>query len=402
MIVADPARLEGTLARLRDNGVALRERPADEVLGSLARLFDAFADHDSPAREALASVLPATTGFSAEMVREGLARGFDSWTGAALRELAAAEMGGTKGLASTRGFDVAAVVLAGAIPMPVLLSVAAPLLLRTPVLVKPSRHDPVSAGIVRDTLASIDTGLADCLESLRFEGELQGACLTALCGADAIEVNGSDATVATVRAQARDCTVIAHGHKLSVAALGPEAGADACERLALDIALWDQLGCLSPIAVYPVGTADPSEALAEALTRAEACWPRGRTPLASVAAAERELDQARMRGAKVLSGRTGSFNIVRELDAVPRLAPLHRFLRIHPVADADALLDALRPLQPHLACVALEGLGSSEPALATACAELGASRVCAPGEMQSPPLGWRRGGRGVLEPWVRP
>jgi hypothetical protein len=71
------------------------------------------------------------------------------------------------------------------------------------------------------------------------------------------------------------------------------------------------------------------------------------------------------------------------------------------VPDAAGLLDALRPLGPHLACVALEGFGPDAAALARACAGLGASRVCAPGAMQAPPLDWPRGGRGVLAPLAR-
>jgi hypothetical protein len=92
---------------------------------------------------------------------------------------------------------------------------------------------------------------------------------------------------------------------------------------------------------------------------------------------------------------------VRELDARWRPAPLHRFVRVHPVADAAALLDALRPVGPHLACVALEGFGPAEPALRAACAAVGASRVCRPGRMQAPPLAWPRDGRGVLAPLAR-
>jgi hypothetical protein len=80
---------------------------------------------------------------------------------------------------------------------------------------------------------------------------------------------------------------------------------------------------------------------------------------------------------------------------------LHRFIRVVPVADPEHLLSAIEPLGAHLAAVAIEGFGEGTAGLAQALADLGASRVCAPGSLQSPPLDWRHGGRGVLAPLAR-
>jgi hypothetical protein len=96
-----------------------------------------------------------------------------------------------------------------------------------------------------------------------------------------------------------------------------------------------------------------------------------------------------------------AFCVVSESDASLRPAPLHRFVRVHPVADVHALLAALAPLRRHLAGVALAGFSPGEAALARALAELGASRVCAPGELQAPPLSWESNGRGVLASLAR-
>jgi hypothetical protein len=51
--------------------------------------------------------------------------------------------------------------------------------------------------------------------------------------------------------------------------------------------------------------------------------------------------------------------------------------------------------------VAIEGFGEGTAELARALANLGASRICAPGSLQSPPLDWRHAGRGVLAPLAR-
>jgi len=73
----------------------------------------------------------------------------------------------------------------------------------------------------------------------------------------------------------------------------------------------------------------------------------------------------------------------------------------HDVAGATAALAALRPFAPHLAAIGLSGFGSESKLLAQRLTELGASRICALGRMQAPPLGWHHDNRGVFEPIAR-
>src|SRR5690606_17223353 len=71
--------------------------------------------------------------------------------------------------------------------------------------------------------------------------------------------------------------------------------------VALDVALWDQLGCLSPIAAYVLGERRAAERFAEALAAALAAlerrMPRGRVEPAAAAAIARERAEAEMRAA---------------------------------------------------------------------------------------------------------
>ena len=50
---------------------------------------------------------------------------------------------------------------------------------------------------------------------------------------------------------------------------------------------------------------------------------------------------------------------------------------------------------------ALEGFGETSAKIAAELTRLGASRVCAPGTLQTPPLEWPRDGRAVLLPFAR-
>ena len=416
-----PEEITKQLAELREAGAQLRRRPARETLAALARVLELWRDPGSPWRRRLAAELPGVTGFSPENVREGLARGLAPFSGEALLALVRAELGGPERLDAAGGrmlcgFDATAVVLAGSIPQPSLLALLAPLVLRSPVLAKPASRDPVTPGLVAASIAEVDSELGRCIAIASF-GSHDEACLAALLSAPCVAATGSDASIAALAARVRPPRrFIPSGHRLSLGVLGPGALAGAAletaaEGLALDVALWDQLGCLSPLAVYAVGGSDTAadrlaERLAEALASLERRLPRGAPGAAAATAFRVECDSAELRAAaggrvRLFGGAAQRFAVVREADAAARPAPLHRFIRIHPVADASALHAALRPLAPHLAGVALAGFGPAADAVARSLADLGASRLCRPGELQAPPLAWPHENRPVLLPFAR-
>ena len=415
-----PDEIAEHLAHLRDAGEQLKRRPIGEVLDLLGAVFDGWRDPNSDWRRNLEDQLPSATGFTAPLVREGLRRALDDWTSDALRELAIRELGPIDALDSASrsrisGFDTTAVLLAGSIPMPSLLALIAPLAVRSPVIAKPASLDPLTPRLVARSIAETDAELGRCIRIASFAADDED-CTRALLEADCICATGSDATIASVQSQVKPPRrMVVDGHRLSVAAVVPPESADRridlAERLAVDIALWDQLGCLSPIAVFTVDP-EPSraaafgEALAVALANAEKDWPRGSIDASTAHAiaqqrAEAELRRAAGRAVAVHVSNSTAWTVIVEDGSELRPAPLHRFIRVVPVTHPESFLDAIRPLGPHLAAVAIEGFGARATGLANALAELGALRVCAPGSLQSPPLDWRHGGRGVLAPLVR-
>lgn len=415
---ATAADVTAALGRAREAGLRLRRRPRAELVEALGGVLDRLRDAGSEPRRRLEAALPGATGFSAEGVHEGLARALAPWSGAALHALAASELGPDLGDAGPRraaGFPTTAVVLAGALPTPSLPALLAPLLLGSPVVAKTSAHDPVTARVLAGALAEADPTLGASLEVVSFSGD-DAEATAALLAADCVVATGSDETVGALAARvAPPRRFVGYGHRTSVAALGPgvRSGAAleaACEALAFDVAVWDQLGCLSPVALYAAGTERVGDglldALGHALERAEARWPRGRVEVAAAAAGTHERDEATLRAAagadvELRIGAGAAWTLVAEPDVRPRPAPGHRFLRIHPVPDAEALPAALAPLGPHLAAVGIAGFPDGGDALAGALVRLGASRVCPLGTMQTPPLGWCHDGRGVLLPLAR-
>ncbi len=408
------------LASLRRAAREIRRRPAREIVDALAHALDGWADPASPWRRGLEEELPARAGFSPETVRAGLVLGLAPLSGEALQELVWRELGGIAALDGSAGtlvtgFETCAVILAGAVPTPSLVALVVPLVLRSGVLARSSLHDRVTAAQVARSVADADPELGACLAQASFpSGDAER--MQALLGADCVVASGSDETIARLRTRVLPPRrLVAHGHRVSAAVLGPEAlrgeALDAsADALALDVALWDQLGCLSPVSVYTTGERDgcdrAADALAGALDRVERRLPRGRIAPEAAAAIAREREEAEFRHAagrpvRVLAGAGTSWTVVREEDAGPRPAPLHRFVRVVPVEGTPGLVEALRPLGPHLAALAVAGFGRETGEVGRRLAGLGASRVCAPGRMQCPPLSWHHDGEAVLLPLAR-
>jgi len=409
------------LERLAEAGAKLRRRAPEEVLDVLAQLFDAWSTDGSPQRRALEAALPEATGFSAAVVREGLRRGLQSWTGEAFRALVEREIGtrpsGDAG--STRsavGFETTAVILAGSIPMPTLLAIAAPLALQSPVMVKLASGDRVTARHVARSIAALDPLLGHCVTCVELPRDDRES-IDALLTADCVVATGSDETVTDLGARVRSPRrLVRYGHRLSVAVVagsaldGPRVE-ETARNLALDVALWDQLGCLSPVAAYVLapeaGSADRfGEALARALGDAERRLPRGVVGRSVAAQIARERAEAEMRAAggapvAVHASTDTSWTVVREADSRWRATPLHRFVRVVPVKDGAELIEALAPVGRNLAAVGVAGIRGEITGLFHRSGRLGASRICPLGSMQCPPLAWCHDNRGVLEPLAR-
>ena len=410
---SSPADVRAARERLLAAGAPLRRRPRRERVQVLGRVLERFRAPESPERQRLERELPEATGFSSATVREGLARALAPFSAAALEALVERELDALGKRRVAVGFEATAVLLGGAVPTPTLPALAGPLALGSPVLARSSSHDPVTARVFAAALAAEDAELGAALALVSFPSD-DDLALGELLATPCVVAFGSDETMAAVGARLGPTQrFVRHGHRLSLAVLGEEARggkdlADAAAALALDVALWDQQGCLSPVAVYVLGVERVPDELVEALAAgfAEAArrWPRGRVLSDATARFAVERDTAQLRAAagadvRVVAGR--GFVLVAEPDAAFRGSPLQRFVRVHPAPSAERLLEAVAPLGPHLAAVGVAGLGPLAGRLEPELAALGASRICPLGALQAPPLDWAHDQLGVLLPLAR-
>ncbi len=406
-------RIELATTRVLRARERLHERSDVEIVRALASVFDLWRDSTSACRCELEAKLPLASGFAPATLRAGLELGFEPWTGAAFERLVAEELGlGTRSKTlRVGGYPLTSVLLAGSIPMPSVLSMLLPLALRSAVLCKPASRDPITPSLVVDSLSEVDPLLADCVGVVPFEkGDPEANKI--FYASPCVVATGSGETIAEVESYlAPHQRRVLYGHRVSIAVIEMKERSDAklanlVHDLATDIALWDQLGCLSPVAFYLVGGADDTaeafaEALSAALANAQQRWPRGAVTPETASLIARERSDTEMRSAlgnpaRVIASSGTEWTVVLEADTDLRPAPLHRFIRLVPVPALDSLARALEPVAPYLAGVALAGFEAEREELTRRLFELGASRICEPGHLQIPPLDWRRDNQPLL------
>lgn len=418
---ASAERVRAAEGRLRLAGEALRARHFEERLAATRAVLEDWTRPDSPWRRELAEGLAEVTPFAAPTIREGLASALQAWRAedfgaCAMREIGAQLEAGRR----LAPFSWTTVIAGGAIPMPTLLSSLLPLVLGSPVLLRETRRDTVTPSLVARSLAQHDEGLARAFEPIAFASD-DAAAMDVALSAPCVVATGSDETLTAIAKRLTGAQrLVGYGHRFSIGVIGPALGQGDVERiatgLALDVARWDQSGCLSLAAVYLVGLdasarQDVAEALADALEALSTELPRGALEPEIRVAIANERAAARMR---LGEGRGAAFEgpdytVLLETDAQHRPAPLGRFVRLLPVASLSDLFRTLEPFAGHLSNVCLEGFETSDSALspatipgdAAAWDHLGVSRFTDAGRLQTPPVDWPHDGSPVFGPLAR-
>jgi hypothetical protein len=196
----------------------------------------------------------------------------------------------------------------------------------------------------------------------------------AVAGADLVVAMGSDDTMTNLRAAISPNTrLLAFGHRIGVA-WWPR-GADPAG-LAADLAAHDSRGCMTPAVIL---TDDPDlAALTDALTAAEAAWPRGVCSPGELAAIRTRGLLARVVGEE-RRGPGWALHVVPPAHVQPWALP--RVAQVVPVADEAAARAWVRA-HAEVGTVGAPGGG-----------DWGVPRTADLGQMQRPPL--RRAHDGV-------
>jgi len=386
-------------------GRHLANRPLNAIAEDLGEVSRRWCIPDDPHRVEALSFLPSELGIARSVLAAGLDRSFSQWSTSALKDLLANELPeGASALSDAS--EVTWVVSAGNLPTPLAWDVMCTLLVRSAVLVKPSSRCPTFARIFQRSLAAVSPELASCVDIATWPGGSVVLEDVAMDAVGTVLVNGSDDTVRALRSRVPEGTrFVGRGTRLSLGYVGRErltrdALSKWLPRALEDVALWDQRGCLSPIAwvVESGGEVSPEEfaaAFSRGLEGLEQEWPRGRMDMDSEVALMARWDDYRVRAA--LSDEVLCWpNVVLERADFGPVGLTGRCVRVLPLSDSDRVDDLLRGWSGLLSTVVVIGDSTTHKRVGEWARAMGASRTCPAGDAQSPLASWRHDGMDVL------
>ncbi len=402
----------------------LMKRPVHSILkavDSAIRQWQRPADHRR--RLALAA-LPAITGFSPEMIERILEKPWAEYRLNKLKDLIKDKLLSYQTLdefkrrqnIQSRAFGprLTTHILAGNIPGAGIPDLIIASVIKSANLVKTSSGEPLLPVLFAESIAKVDPELAQGLAVLWWRGGDQAIEQAAFSQSDWVIASGSNETIKEIQQRVK-ARFIGYGHRLSFGLIGKEVLKNAkaiARRAALDVAMYDQQGCLSPHLFYieTGGAVPPKEfarLLADELEALSIKLPCGKISTGAASTLRQLKDLSEMREAAsdevaVFCGRKDlDWLVIYEADPSFVPSPLYRVIRVKPLKDFSFLPSLLLSWTPYLQAAGVAVGKDRQKKVAESLGRLGVNRVCPIGKMQEPPIGWHQNGRSTLLDLVR-
>lgn len=412
-----PHTLRELLASLREKRSAvLGERPVIEILGCIGMAAGRLTSPGEPFYEELLDTLPELTGYSRRMIEIGLERMGAGWTADALRSAIEDEFGSLEVLDEFRprpsgGFQRAfgppltVHIFSGNIPGISVSSLIRALCVKSASFGKTAAGEPYLAVCFARALAEEDAELAGCLAVGYWPGGSEDLEAVAFSEAGAVIAYGSDETISDVACRVPPAThFIGYPNRVGAAlvtrsALSAQRARELARGAALDVATFDQQGCVSPHTIYAetggaVGPLDFARQLGDALEKLSQEIPRGVMSPGESALIHQQRAHAEIRGATVLAGERGTeWTVIVEEGAEFEPSPLNRVICVCSVDDLSEAVAALEKVGNRLQTVAVAGEEDEVRSLAARLGAIGATRVVPVGEAAWPAPHWHHDGR---------
>ena len=376
--------------RLAAAATALRAASLDQLLAAWNDTLAAFLDPGSPERRALDPDLLQSTGLSPASLDHGLR----SIGAGLLGEPAAAELARPH-RQNEDGFSL--VVLPGEPPGLILQSLLPALAARAPVLFKSSRAEPHFAPALLAALGRRLPPLLDAYAVATWTGGDPEVEAPLHASARLVVAYGGEETVGALQAAAPG-RIVTFGPKLSLGWVGPDADLEQAARgMALDIATFDQRGCLSVHAVLtePAVAGALATALASALDGLATELPPGSGNPKDRAGVRLAREDADLRGLTWYGDALDDGTVILENDTRISPSPGLRTVRIHPAADVPRLDDWNGRLQ------GIAVAGHMSATVRRAFEQAGVSRFASAGELQATDAAWRNDGVDLAAEFAR-
>lgn len=393
------AQPEATLSQVQAELAALRgiasTQPHDpgRTIAALRAVAARLSEPADALSARLLGELQAQTGLTAPMITWGLRTSLTSLQNAPLEAMV------SQLPTATAPAELIGVILAGNVFVAALRALCLPLLAGACVIAKAASREDAFARAIAEALRDADRDVGARLSVVQFPREAHEAT-SALCHAvDALSIYGDDTTVHALEARARPgCRILAHGHGISAAfvqrsqLMAADDAQRAAAALALDVAAYDQHGCLSPQFAYvEEGGAVTPQAFAQLLAHALTAQLPAATPTLEERAARLQWQAAAAVRGEVFAHADHVVSFEHTLE--PRPSPGGRLIAVHSCTGLASLRENLAPLSAHLKLLGV----AATPAERASASELlrrdTSIDVCALGEMQTPPFDAQADGR---------
>ncbi len=295
---------------------------------------------------------------------------------------------------------------------PVVQSLFHGLLVQSPNFIRTSAHDLHFPVLLAQSLIDADLELSDALAVAHWSSANVGLNREFASEVDTLVVYGSETTLEEWRAlQPAGKRFVGFGNRVSIGFIS-QAGLDQPDKTApaaaLDVALYDQQGCLSPHCFYlenpsPRQWTAFGSRLTEELRKLDSELPIG------ALSREEELIIGNVRDRHLFLAslapeknrpwfsKTAAWTVLFENEPVFSPSCLHRTIWLRPVPRFPQLADALKEWRGKLQCIGTDLSNEQIHEHVHVLRDLGFTRICALGSMQAPPMTWPNGGCSLLK-----
>lgn len=386
----------------------MRKKSRAHIIQTLAGIAKCWCLETYSLRKKALDLLPNNTGFSREMIARGIDLTFSKITKEVLTDYCNNEL-------ETFFKPVSGVighVAPGNLFAPVVQSLFHGLLVQSPNFIRTSEHDLHFPVLLAQSLIDADLELTDALAVAHWSSANVGLNREFASETDTLVVYGSEATLEEWRAlQPPGRRLIGFGHRLSVGFIS-QAGLDRPDETApaaaLDVALYDQQGCLSPHCFY-LENPSPRQwtafgtRLADELRRLDTELPVG------ALSREQELVIGNLRDRQLFLSslspeksrpwfsKTAAWSVLFDNDPTFSPSCLHRTIWLRPILDLPQFRSTVEGWRGKLQCFGTDLSNEQIQEHVHLLRELGFTRICALGSMQAPPITWPNGGCSLLK-----
>jgi hypothetical protein len=426
---------EACIAIKRNRAQFLLKRNTSSLIRTIVNVAQEWQDDANPFRQRALAEAPAEIGFSREVIARGLDEFFGQITKRTLEDLIVQDLGhvsrldemtatdaehGGERASRAIGSELLVHVAGGQLPNPTLLSIILGLLVRSAQFVKCPSGGALLPRLLAHSIYAMDPKVGACIELGAWAGGNMQLEEAIFAHATCVTATGSDETLAAIRSRlAGHVRFVGYGHRVSFSYITAEMLSSftlpkMVSAAADDIVAWDQLGCLSPHAIYvetggAIGPEKFAELLAAELAKRETTHPRGNLSFDEHSNITRRRGFYEVRASHSAETRcwfspeSTAWSVVFEAEPEFHASSLNRFIHVRPVINLDQLFLAIDKLRGKVSTVGLAAAGASAQRIANQFAEWGVTRICPIGKMQNPPLRWRHDGRpslGELVTWT--